>query len=216
MCCGSVSRWQCGGQTICAVTLLVQAVRDHPFTKTCPAVQQCLQEDLQRLQDHHSGHPSPAGEGGFRCLQRRLVLPACAAHALEACAADAAVSDTAGSDAAGSTSRLSDGAGNGGASGGGAPGDLALQQQRSAGSASDRGASGWLARGGDGSGVVSVGPGNGWRSYRRRLAPSCKELMFVCDGDRNGVIHYIATGEMTGGHYTCMTSACHGADAGCV
>lgn len=33
----------------------------------------------------------------------------------------------------------------------------------------------------------------GWRQYRRRLAPSCAELMYVCDGDRNGVVHYIGT-----------------------
>jgi hypothetical protein len=33
----------------------------------------------------------------------------------------------------------------------------------------------------------------GWRHFRRRLAPSCKELMYVCDGDRNGVVHYIGT-----------------------
>jgi hypothetical protein len=184
---------------LCLVLLLLaQAVRDHPFTLAWPAVQQCLQEDLQRLQDHHSAHPSSASEGGFRCLQRRLVLPACAAHALEACPADvAAASDAARVNPSGSSSKGCDGASTAAdvPQGGWDAGDHPLQQQSSARSASGRLASGWLARAGDSSSGGSMGPGSGWRSYRRRLAPSCRELMFVCDGDRNGVIHYIATGD---------------------
>jgi hypothetical protein len=35
-------------------------------------------------------------------------------------------------------------------------------------------------------------PGS-WRHFRRRLAPSCTELMYVFDGDRNGVVHFIGT-----------------------
>lgn len=44
--------------------------------------------------------------------------------------------------------------------------------------------------------AAAAAPGSragGWRHFRRRLAPSCKELMYVCDGDRNGVVHYIGT-----------------------
>lgn len=29
--------------------------------------------------------------------------------------------------------------------------------------------------------------------YQRRKLPACRELMYVCDGDRNGVIHYLGT-----------------------
>lgn len=31
------------------------------------------------------------------------------------------------------------------------------------------------------------------RRYRRRLAPSCKELMYVSDGDANGVLYHLGT-----------------------
>jgi hypothetical protein len=76
------------------------------------------------------------------------------------------------------------------------------QQHMHAGSSSTssssgaRAPAGRLPRTGSGgaSDVAAVAGGSTWRSYRRRLAPSCKELMYVCNGDRNGVIHYIATG----------------------
>ena len=29
--------------------------------------------------------------------------------------------------------------------------------------------------------------------YQRRLAPRCTDLMYICDGDRNGVLHHIGT-----------------------
>eukprot|EP00882_Tetradesmus_deserticola_P026573 GHRQ01029326.1.p1 GENE.GHRQ01029326.1~~GHRQ01029326.1.p1 ORF type:complete len:206 (+),score=76.74 GHRQ01029326.1:726-1343(+) len=45
----------------------------------------------------------------------------------------------------------------------------------------------------DGGGGSSNARAGNWRHFRRRLAPSCKELMFVRDGDQNGVVHYIGT-----------------------
>lgn len=180
--------------------VVLQAVLDHPFTQACPLVQQCLQEDLQRLQDHHSGL-CPSGDGGFRCQQRRVVLPACTAgaQACSTCAADAALPAGQGSLQAhashGRSSSREATATTTACASTAAP-DLSLQQQAGSGSGLTRGASGWLSRSGS-SGSAKPG-GSSWRSYRRRLTPSCRELMYVCDGDRNGVIHYIATGEAPG------------------
>jgi hypothetical protein len=191
----------------------MQAVLKHRFTRSCPLVQQCLEEDLQRLQDYHSGL-RPSADSSVRCQQRRLVLPACAAtgqQARSASTADAALPAGAATAVQGSLPsqpiRASSGSkaaqvstsACGRATAGAAPTSQtvgvessSLQQQGSLSSSISRGPSGWLHRSGSsGSGK----PGSSWRSYRRRVTPSCKELMYVCDGDRNGVIHYIATGE---------------------
>lgn len=182
-------------------------------------VQQCMQEDLQHLQDYYSGRPTSA-EGGFRCQQRRLVLPACAAAPntqppLAAPAVDASLTcqDSRGRDGGDSGSitvsvpatacSRQPCAGDDGS----APAEL--QAQGSAVGSLSRAPSGWLSR--SGSGSSNARTGSGWRSYRRRLAPSCKELMYVCDGDRNGVVHYIATGEAA--VQGCMTFAATGARA---
>lgn len=190
----------------------MQAVLDHPFTRACPLVQQCLEEDLQRLQDYHSGL-RPSADSGVRCQQRRLVLPACTATgqpARSASTADAALPGSAASTAQGSlpsqptgssgskeaqastiACRATAGAPSTGQTAG-TESSSSLQQQGNLSSSVSRGPSGWLHRSGSsGSGK----PSSSWRSYRRRVTPSCKELMYVCDGDRNGVIHYIATGE---------------------
>lgn len=185
--------------------LSVQAVLADPFTKVCPMVQQCMQADLQHLQDYYSGRPTFA-EGGFRCQQRRLVLPACAAAPnaqppLAAPVVDASLTcqDSRGRDGSSITVSVPATAGSGqpcAGADGSAPAEL--QAQGSAGGSLSRAPSGWLSR--SGSGSSNARTGSGWRSYRRRLAPSCKELMYVCHGDRNGVVHYIATGECTCGN----------------
>jgi hypothetical protein len=188
-----------------------QAVLEHPFTAGCPLVEQCMQDDLQRLQDYHSGRPA-SSEGGFRCQQRRLVLPAYAAlgpadvqpvgpAAVPACNQDSGQgrdnsecgsSSGMGAKASGQLSVANEG----GVSG--------LQAQGSTSSNFGRAPSGWLSRSGSSS---SARAGSGWRSYRRRLTPSCKELMYVCDGDRHGVIHYIATGRYCCVH-ACLAIGC--------
>jgi hypothetical protein len=197
-----------------------QAVLNDPFTKVCPMVQQCMQDDLQHLQDYYSGRPTSA-EGGFRCQQRRLVLPACAAALTTTQPPPAAPAVDASQDSQGRDS------GDGGPSavstqatvGSGQPcagADISapvtgLQPQGSTGGSLSRAPSGWLSR--SGSGSSNARTGSGWRSYRRRLAPSCKELMYVCDGDRNGVVHYIATGEAAApkGMYNAAATDLHDA-----
>lgn len=159
----------------------------HPFTQACPVVQQCYQEDLQRLHDYHNRHPSPSSEGGFRCQQRRLVLPASRANSTTdpaALAPPAQDTQTALGQALSGMQASGDDEVQAGR-------DEALQRLGSSGS---RTLSGRLCRAGSSSSSGTAMSGGGWRSYRRRLAPSCKELMYVCDGDRNGVIHYIGTG----------------------
>lgn len=191
-----------------------QAVLEHPLTAVCPLVEQCMQEDLQRLQDYHSGRPL-SSEGGFRCQQRRLVLPAYAAQspadaqplgpvAVPACDQDSGQGRDSG-ECGSSSGGI--GAKGGGQLGAAAEGGVSgLQAQGSAGSSLGRVPSGWLSRSGSSS---SAKAGSGWRSYRRRLAPSCKELMYVCDGDRHGVIHYIATGRWCCTHaHACLTRGC--------
>lgn len=173
------------------LSCVLQAVLVHPFTQACPVVQQCYQEDLQRLHDYHNRHPSPSSEGGFRCQQRRLLLPASrttsSTNPGAALTPPAEHAQTALGQAVSGMQACGDDQVQAGR-------DEALQRLASSGS---RTLSGRLCRAGNSNSSSSSTAmlGGGWRSYRRRLAPSCKELMYVCDGDRNGVIHYIGTGD---------------------
>lgn len=238
----------------------MQEVLEHPFSKACALVQQCLAEDLQRVRDcNGSSGTSGSQPGSLHSQQRRLVLPVAASASIPAATTAAALCARTGStgagpsDVAGSRSgtllckaastplsatapaaaeATGDRTGAGllqpstsntgnnqsssvpgqpqhsGAADPTTPPHMQPLGVASSGSGTisssscsglplwwlGRRGSGWDSRAGGGSISSSSSSGGMWP--RRRLAPSCKELMYVFDGDKNGVIHYIATGEM--------------------
>eukprot|EP00775_Hariotina_reticulata_P005568 gene5568-5805_t len=157
------------------------------------------QEDLQRLRDSIGGS-SPCGL--YTCEQRRLVRPASAGQAAERSAsAPAALPPVAAKEicslALGFPDPTAKTAGAGAAST--CPGLTAMPVTDSTSISTS---SSWHppacvpspdADGSSSCMSVDSSKAVGRHRYRRRLAPSCKELMYVCDGDHNGVLYYIAT-----------------------
>lgn len=71
----------------------------------------------------------------------------------------------------------------------------ASQQQQAAAAAGGAGAGGSRSLSLEGKRSVKprVGEASQAQAYQRRLVPRCTDLMYICDGDQNGVIHHIAT-----------------------
>lgn len=180
----------------------MQAVLDHPFSKECSLVQKCMQEDLQHLSDSTSS--SVGDRGAYTFEQRRLMRPAGSLGSGPVAAVAAAGGGGTGKAAYMGQQQRAQSA------------DSSLQLTGTvAGRSNDAGLGTLLHRtihsclhnqqsscirmpAGQAACSNSTGSRMNRRDmaqkrYRRRLAPSCRELMYVCDGDKNGVIHHIAT-----------------------
>lgn len=175
------------------IDTLLQAVLQHPFTQQCPLVHRCMQGDLQRLRDSN-GSTSPEDKQ-YTVEQRRLVRPTGALGSGPAIETGTSSSDTASTQQRAPSLPVR------------ACGveSIQLTVQPCSNSQGDAGASQQLASAPAGcadhaasaaaaaSHPCSSTRGSAWKRCRRQTPSSCKELMFVCDGDRNGVIYYIAT-----------------------